>query len=169
MLRNPICLFSFVDFPQFFIKSLYDPYLSLSRLLLIQYFNHLMKNWLSADTAIVNIKVTFGIYSGYYWGIGSYKSKRQDLNTRLFFVLWNGVKEICCTQKLFVSFHPEIFNCCTQLELSWFQDFEQKRCLYWIVYLTSSSLVDVSLLNKLLFLVWCKAKVIFDQFKVFLE
>ena len=85
------------------------------------------------------------------------------------YALWYAAEEIWCTRKSLDSFRLEFDNCLTQFTLSQFQDFEQKRCVYWIVYLTFWNLVDISFLDKCLFLIYHKAKVIFDSFKVFIE
>ena len=47
----------------------------------------------------------------------------------------------------------EFLNCRTQSALSWFQYFEHKHLVYWIVNLALWSLEDVSLLNTCLLLV----------------
>ena len=89
------------------------------------------------------------------------KSDKHKWNTELFFVLWNEVKDIWCTNKLFVLFCVDFINCCNKSALFWFQEFEQKHYVYWTVC--------VSFLNNGLFSITCKAKVIFDSFKVFLS
>ena len=95
------------------------------------------------------------VYLEYNWGVGSYKSKRQALNTGLLFVLWNKVKEIWCTRKLFVSFHIKFHNCRNQFVLSWLWEFEHNCCVYWVVYLVLWILEGICLLNSGLLLIWC--------------
>ena len=47
----------------------------------------MMQNRLSADTSTVQVKGIVGVYLEYYWGVDSYKSNRQALNTELEFFL----------------------------------------------------------------------------------
>ena len=63
------------------------------------------------------------------------------------------MKEIWCTRQLLVSFRLEFLNCRTQKVLSWFEDFEHKCCVYWIVYLTTWSLEGFSLISNWLLLI----------------
>ena len=50
-----IWLFPFLWFLRIFINSLYDSYLPLSAVFIIEYFKHLMQNRFSADTATVHV------------------------------------------------------------------------------------------------------------------
>ena len=68
-----------------FMNSLYESYLPLSILFIIKYFKYMVRNRLSSDTATFHVKVIFGVYLEYYWGVDSYKSERQALNTGLTF------------------------------------------------------------------------------------
>ena len=68
----------------------------------------------------VHIKVVFEVYLEYYWGVHSYKSERQVLNTRILFVLWNEAKEVWITWKLLILFHLKFHNYPNQSELSLF-------------------------------------------------
>ena len=80
--------------------------------------------------------------------------QRRDTGFEHRDFFWNEVKEIWCTRKLLVLFCLGFLKWRNQSSLSLFQYFEQKRCVYWIFYLASWSLTDVSLLSNFLFLVW---------------
>ena len=126
---------------------MFESYLPLPTLSLPYYFKRLVKNLPSSDTSGVHVKGIFGESN-------IYKSDIQALNTELSFVLWNELKEIRCTRNVFVSFCIEFLNYCNQLVWSWFQEFERKRCAYWIFYLTLLRLADVIFINNCLLLIW---------------
>ena len=95
----------------------------------LQYLSfHISKSWCKIGSPLTLLPLLLKVYSENWF----LKCGRQENNNELLFFFLNKVKEIWFTRQLLVSFNIEFLNCRTQLELSWFKDFEQKRCVYWI-------------------------------------
>ena len=70
--------------------------------------------------------------------------------------------------EIFCFIFIEFINCHTQSALYLNQDSEE-RCVHWIFYLTLWILAGIILINNCLLSIWCKEKVIFDSFGIFLD
>ena len=91
-----------------------------------------------------------------YLGLRSKTTQYTDMNGKPSYHFFKEyvVKEIWCNNKWIALFCPDLLNYCTQSASLWFQDFEHKCWVYWIVYINLWILAGVSFLNTCLLFIW---------------